>query len=93
MLENEQRLDSIWRKKIFQTGVAKYIGKPIKDLSTIEPPRWAVWDQFNKILSYVSQMKYPEELLKKNVTGYSVVMFAIDTFGIASLEHNFNYQI
>lgn len=27
-------------------------------------------------------MKYPEELLKKNVAGYSVVMFALDTLGL-----------
>lgn len=27
-------------------------------------------------------MKHPEELLKKNVAGYSVVMFALDTLGL-----------
>ena len=75
--QNEERLDSIWCKEdIWNKGVAKITGEPIKDLSTIEPPRWAVWDY------YVSQMKYPEELLKKNVAGYSVVMFALDTLGL-----------
>jgi hypothetical protein len=70
-------LDSIWRKEdIWNKGVAKITGEPIKDLSTIEPPRWAVWD-YDLTKYYVSQMKYPEELLKKNVAGYSVVMFAL----------------
>ena len=65
MLENEQRLDSIWRKEnIWNKGVADISGKPIKDLSTIEPPRWAKWD-YDLTKYYVSQMKYPEELLKK----------------------------
>ena len=82
MLANEQRLDSIWRKEdIWNKGVADISGKPIKDLSTIEPPRWAVWD-YDLTKYYVSQMKYPEELLKKNVAGYSVVMFALDTLGL-----------
>ena len=82
MLANEQRLDSIWRKEdIWNKGVTDISGKPIKDLSTIEPPRWAVWD-YDLTKYYVSQMKYPEELLKKNVAGYSVVMFALDTLGL-----------
>ncbi len=69
MLANEQRLDSIWRKEdIWNKGVTDISGKPIKDLSTIEPPRWAVWD-YDLTKYYVSQMKYPEELLKKNVAG------------------------
>ena len=80
--QNEERLDSIWRKEdIWNKGVAKITGEPIKDLSTIEPPRWAVWD-YELTKYYVSQMKYPEELLKKNVAGYSVVMFALDTLGL-----------
>lgn len=80
--QNEERLDSIWRKEdIWNKGVAKITGEPIKDLSTIEPPRWAVWD-YDLTKYYVSQMKYPEELLKKNVAGYSVVMFALDTLGL-----------
>lgn len=79
---NEERLDSIWRKEdIWNKGVAKMTGKPIKDLSTIEPPRWAVWD-YDLTKYYISQMKYPEELLKKNVAGYSVVMFSLDTLGL-----------
>ena len=85
MLANEQRLDSIWRKEnIWNKGVADISGKPIKDLSAIEPPRWAVWD-YDLTKYYVSQMKYPEELLKKNVAGYSVVMFAIDTLGVPGI--------
>ena len=80
--QNEERLDSIWCKEdIWNKGVAKITGEPIKDLSTIEPPRWAVWD-YDLTKYYVSQMKYPEELLKKNVAGYSVVMFALDTLGL-----------
>ena len=80
--QNEECLDSIWRKEdIWNKGVAKITGEPIKDLSTIEPPRWAVWD-YDLTKYYVSQMKYPEELLKKNVAGYSVVMFALDTLGL-----------
>lgn len=80
--ENEERLDSIWRKEdIWNKGVAKITGEPIKDLSTIEPPRWAVWN-YDLTEYYVSQMKYPKELLKKSVAGYSVVMFALDTLGL-----------
>lgn len=80
--KNEERLDSIWRKEdIWNKGVAKITGEPIKDLSTIEPPRWAKWD-YDLERYYVSQMKYPEDLLKKNVAGYSVVMFSIDTLGL-----------
>lgn len=85
MLANEQRLDSIWRKEnIWNKGVTDISGKPIKDLSTIEPPRWAVWD-YDLTKYYVSQMKYPEELLKKNVAGYSVAIFAIDTLGVPGI--------
>ncbi len=63
--KNEERLDSIWRKEdIWNKGVAKITGEPVKDLSTIEPPRWAVWD-YDLTKYYVSQMKYPEELLEK----------------------------
>lgn len=80
--KNEERLDSIWCKEdIWNKGVAKITGEPVKDLSTIEPPRWAVWD-CDLTKYYVSQMKYPEELLKKNIAGYSVVMFSIDTLGL-----------
>ena len=80
--KNEERLDSIWRKEdIWNKGVAKITGEPVKDLSTIEPPRWAGWD-YDLTKYYVSQMEYPEELLKKNIAGYSVVMFAIDTLGL-----------
>ncbi len=80
--KNEERLDSIWRKEdIWNKGVAKITGEPVKDLSAIEPPRWAGWN-YDLTKYYVSQMKYPEELLKKNIAGYSVVMFSIDTLGL-----------
>ena len=83
MRENENRLDSIWRKEdIWNKGVASISGKPIKDLSTIEPPRGAKWD-YDLEKYYTSQMVYPEELLKKNQAGYSVVMFSIDTLGLS----------
>lgn len=39
--ENENRLDSIWRKEdIWNKGVPPISGKLIKDWSTIAPPRW-----------------------------------------------------
>lgn len=80
--KNEERLDSIWRKEdIWNKGVTKITGEPVKDLSAIEPPRWAGWN-YNLTKYYVSQMKYPKELLKKNIAGYSVVMFSIDTLGL-----------
>lgn len=80
--KNEERLDSVWRAEdIWNKGVAKITGEPVKDLSTIEPPRWAGWD-YDLTKYYISQMKYPEELLKKNMAGYSVVMFSIDTLGL-----------
>lgn len=74
----EERLDSLWRKEeIWQLGAV-----PIKDTQTIhEAPKWAKWD-YDLEKYYVSQMKYPEELLKKNVAGHSVVMFSIDTLGL-----------
>ena len=47
MRENENRLDSIWRKEdIWNKGVLDMSGKPIKDLSSIEPPRWAKWNYY-----------------------------------------------
>lgn len=80
--QNENRLDSIWRAEIgWNIGVLDMSGSPIKDLSTIEPPRWAKWN-YNLEKYYTSQMVYPEDLLKKNQAGYSVVMFSIDTLGI-----------
>lgn len=83
--ENENRLDSIWRAETsWNIGVLDMSGSPVKDLSTIEPPRWAKWD-YDLEKYYTSQMVYPEELLKKNQAGYSVVMFSIDTLG---LPHN-----
>ena len=80
--QNEERLDSIWRKEdIWNKGVAKITGEPIKDLSTIEPPRWAIWN-YDLEKYFVSRMKYPKKLLEKNVAGYSVVMFSLDTLGL-----------
>lgn len=76
--KNEKRLDSIWRKEeIWVLGTT-----PINKIQTIkEPPRWAVWD-YDLEKYFVSQMKFPKELLEKNVAGYSVVMFSIDTLGL-----------
>ena len=80
--QNENRLDSIWCAEIgWNIGVLDMSGSPIKDLSTIEPPRWAKWN-YDLEKYYTSQMVYPEELLKKNQAGYSVVMFYIDTLGL-----------
>ena len=80
--ENENRLDSIWRAEIsWNLGVLDMSGKPIKDLSTIEPPRWAIWN-YDLEKYFTSQMIYPERLLEKNQAGYSVVMFSIDTLGL-----------
>ncbi len=80
--ENENRLDSIWRAEIsWNLGVLDMSGKPIKDLSAIDPPRWAKWD-YDLERYFTSQMIYPEHLLKKNQAGYSVVMFSIDTLGL-----------
>lgn len=40
----EAHLDSLWRKEnIWNLGVAKITGESIKDLSTIEAPKWAKW--------------------------------------------------
>ena len=68
-------------------GVLDMSGKPIKDLSTIEPPRWAKWD-YDLERYFTSQMIYPEHLLEKNQVGYSVVMFSIDTLGLPSVMVN-----
>ena len=85
--KNENRLDSIWRaKNIWNLGSLDMSGKSIKDLSAIELPRWAKWD-YDLEKYYTSQMVYPENLLKKNQAGYSVVMFSIDTLG---LPHGIN---
>lgn len=78
----EMRLDCIWRKEnIWNLGVAKITGEPIKDLSTIEAPKWAKWN-YNLEEYFASQMKYPVHLLSKNQAGYSVAMFLLDTLGL-----------
>ena len=80
--KNENRLDSIWRAEIsWNLGTLDMSGKPFKDLSAIEPPRWAKWN-YDLEKYFASQMVYPEKLLKKNQAGYSVVMFSIDTLGL-----------
>ena len=82
MRENENRLDSIWRKEdIWNKGVAFITGKPVKDIDSIMPPEWAVWGG-NLERYFVSQMCYPSRLLEKNKAGYSVVMFSLDTLGL-----------
>lgn len=79
--ENEARLDSIWRKEeIWNMGVAKITGEPVKDFTSIEVPKWASWNNLEEY--FVAKMKYPVHLLKKNQAGYSVVMFSIDTLGL-----------
>lgn len=78
----EAYLDSLWRKEIiWNLGVAKITGEPIKDLSTIEAPKWAKWN-YDLEEYFVSQMKYPAHLLRKNQAGYSVAMFSLDTLGL-----------
>lgn len=81
--ENENRLVSLWRKEvIWNLGVAKITGEPVKDLSTIEPPKWAKWN-YDLERYFISRMKYPQNLLEKNHAGYSVAMFEIDTLGMS----------
>ena len=78
---DEARLDSIWRKEnVWNLGVAKITGEPIKDLSTIEVPRWAKWNDLENY--FIAQMEYPPSMLKKNQAGYSVAMFSLDTLGL-----------
>lgn len=78
----ETCLDSLWRKEnIWNLGAAEVTGEPIKDLSTIEAPKWAKWN-YDLEEYFVSQMKYPAHLLRKNQAGYSVAMFSLDTLGL-----------
>lgn len=78
----EAYLDSLWRKEnVWNLGVAKITGEPIKDLSTIDAPKWAKWN-YDLEEYFVSQMKYPAHLLRKNQAGYSVAMFSLDTLGL-----------
>lgn len=81
----EKCLDSIWRaENIWNLGVLDMSGKPFKDLSVIESPRWAVWGcDLEKY--FTSRMVYPKHMLTKNQAGYSIVMFSLDTLG---LPHN-----
>lgn len=77
---NEERLDSIWRKEDIWNKGLSFI-RQVADTTGIEAPRWAEWD--NDLEQYfISQMKYPQDLLKKNLAGYSVVMFSLDTLGL-----------
>lgn len=85
--ENENRLDSTWRTEIGRyIGALDISGKPIKDLSSIELPRWVKWD-YDLEKYFISQMVYPEHLLENDQAGYSVVIFSIDTLG---LPHGIN---
>lgn len=78
----EAHLDSLWRKEnIWNLGVANITGEPIKDLSTIEAPKWAKWG-YDLEKYFVSQMRYPTHLLSKNQAGYSVAIFSLDTLGL-----------
>lgn len=77
--KNENRLDSIWRQEeIWNLGFSRADGK---GLEAIELPRWAKWD-YDLEGYFVSQMKYPAQLLAKNKAGYSVAMFTVDTLGL-----------
>lgn len=77
--KNENRLDSIWRQEvIWNLGFSRADGK---GLEAIELPRWAKWE-YDLEGYFVSQMKYPAQLLAKNKAGYSVAMFTVDTLGL-----------
>lgn len=80
LLENENRLDSIWRKEDIWNKGLSFIEQDI-DTTGIEAPRWAVW---NTDLEgyFTARMKYPAHLLEKNQAGYSTVMFSLDTLGL-----------
>lgn len=78
--ENENRLDSIWRKEDIWNKGLSFIEQDI-DTTGIEAPRWAVWN--NNLKDYfTARMKYPAHLLEKNQAGYSTVMFSLDTLGL-----------
>ena len=78
--ENENRLDSIWRKEDIWNKGLSFIERDI-DTTGIEAPRWAVWN--NNLEDYfTARMKYPAHLLEKNQAGYSTVMFSLDTLGL-----------
>lgn len=81
LLENEDRLDSIWRKEdIWIKGVSLITKEPVKDTTCIEAPQWANWKNLEDY--FIAQMRYPAHLLEKNQTGYSVAMFTLDTLGL-----------
>lgn len=54
--DNENRLDSIWRKGvIWNLGALNLSGKPFKDEEKVEFPRWVVWSwyiPFGKIFCF-----------------------------------------
>ena len=78
----EKCLDSIWRaENIWNLGVLDMSGKPFKDLSVIESPRWAIWG-YDLEKYFTSRMVYPKHMLTKNQAGYSIVMFSLDTLGL-----------
>lgn len=79
MRENENRLDSIWRKEDIWNKELSFIGQGI-DTIGIEAPRWAKWNNLEDY--FIAQMEYPAHLLGKNQAGYSVVMFSLDTLGL-----------
>lgn len=79
MRENENRLDSIWRKEDIWNKGLSFIEQGV-DTTGIEAPRWAVWNNLEDY--FTARMKYPTHLLEKNQAGYSVVMFSLDTLGL-----------
>lgn len=81
MRENENRLDSIWRKEdIWNRGLSFLPGRQVQDTTGIEAPRWAAWNNLEDY--FIARMKYPVHLLEKNQAGYSVVRFSLDTLGL-----------
>lgn len=79
MRENENRLDTIWRKEDIWAKGLSFIEQGI-DTTGIEVPRWACWKNLEDY--FTARMKYPAHLLEKNQAGYSVVMFSLDTLGL-----------
>ncbi len=80
--ENENRLDSIWRiEDIWNKGFSITPEGVAEDSLNTEMPRRNTWSHHLEQY-FISQMQYPENQLKRNVAGYSVVMFSVDTLGL-----------
>lgn len=79
MQENEDRLDSIWRKEDIYSKGLSFIEQGI-DTTGIEAPQWAKWNDLEDY--FTARMEYPVHLLEKNQAGYSIVMFSLDILGL-----------